>query len=665
MYSRKIQSIKLCYWNSASLGPKIGELRDFVLRHDPDVILVQETLLRSSTRVAIPNFYCYRDDKVLATPSYPFPRHGTAVFIRNSIPHHRIPDPGLKYIEATTICINDTNVSPLTIASVYVRNRQGSRSLPPPPTPTRLGRNSQSTIDLTLHKGFSFHCKIESIPDLSSDHNPVLCTFDIDLKMPEVGVYFTTNWERFQNYLLGISPDDFSHINTQDGLEEAVTRLTNGILLAHSKASKKGIKTNEIYTPTRIKILIKLKNKFRRDWQRFKCPTDKTIMNRIQAMIKKEFRSQIQDNWNNHLLSLDPLDGSLFKMTKRLKREDMSMPPLKRANETAYTDNIKTEFLADNYEAQFKENTTINVPFNDEIESTVKNAFLAPQLNNFDPVEPHEIISYIKKTKIKKAPGKEGITNKMGKNFPPNIISILTVIFNAMFTLCHFPKNWKVAVIVPIKNAGKEGSQPVSYRPISLLPMLSKIAEIVIKNRLLDFLETNQIMIPHQFGFTKKLSTTHQLLRVAEYISKGFTRKQCTAAIFLDVEKAFDRVWISGLVAKLIKINAPWHISKLIHSYLTNRSFTVQVKKTYSSVRPIHAGTPQGSVLGPLLFNIYMNDIPLNPMTKIALFADDTAILARAYTPNFARKHLQNHLNSIELWLQENQIKICKNYKTK
>lgn len=332
-------------------------------------------------------------------------------------------------------------------------------------------------------------------------------------------------------------------------------------------------------------------------------------MNRIQSMIKKEFRAQIQDSWQNHLLSLDPLDGSLYKMVKNLKRENMTMPPLKRSNETAYTDNIKTEFLADNYESQFQENPTINLPFNEEIEDVVKSAFVAPQLCNFDPVEPHEIISYIKKNKIKKTPGREGITNKMIKNFPPNI----------------FPKIWKVAVIIPIKKPGKDGSQPVSYRPISLLPTLSKIAEVVIKNRLTDFLESNQIMIPHQFGFTKKLSTTHQLLRVAEYITEGFTRKQCTSAIFLDVEKAFDRVWISGLIAKLIKFNTPWYISKLIFSYLTDRSFTVQVKRNYSSIRPIHAGTPQGSVLGPLLYNIFMNDIPLNPMTKIALFADDTA----------------------------------------
>lgn len=215
-----------------------------MLRHDPDVILVQETLLGSCIRVAIPNFFCYRDDKVPKSQSNPLPKHGTAVFIKNSIPHHRIPTPGLRVIEATTICINETNVSPLTIASVYVRNNphpsftedidlisklnpstvlcgdfnakhkrwhsgNGNTAgtilhdfaelagfeIIAPPTPTRYGRNSQSTIDLTLHKGFSFHCNIESIPDLGSDHNPVICTFDISLKMPEVGVYFTTNWE--------------------------------------------------------------------------------------------------------------------------------------------------------------------------------------------------------------------------------------------------------------------------------------------------------------------------------------------------------------------------------------------------------------------------------------------------------------------------------------
>ncbi|GFT94731.1 probable RNA-directed DNA polymerase from transposon BS [Trichonephila clavipes] len=160
-----------------------------------------------------------------------------------------------------------------------------------------------------------------------------------------------------------------------------------------------------------------------------------------------------------------------------------------------------------------------------------------------------------------------------------------------------------------------------------LTPYPSKLAEKIISTRLNDFLETNKILIPEQHGFRPRLSTTHQLLRVVEYIKEGNNMGQCTAAVFLDIQKAFDRVWHSGLLFKLINYNIPTPLILLLNSYISNRSFTVKINRTYSQTRSISAGVAQGSILGPVLFNLYVNDILKSTNTMLCMYADDTAYL--------------------------------------
>ncbi|GFW21863.1 RNA-directed DNA polymerase from mobile element jockey [Trichonephila clavipes] len=159
-----------------------------------------------------------------------------------------------------------------------------------------------------------------------------------------------------------------------------------------------------------------------------------------------------------------------------------------------------------------------------------------------------------------------------------------------------------------------------------------------------------KILVLEQHGFRPRLSTTHQLLRVVEYIKDGIDRHQYTAAVFLDIQKAFDRVWHTGLLFKLIMYKIPPPLIFLLKYYISDRSFTVKINRTFSQVRPAKAGVAQGSILGPVLFNLYVNDILKTTNTMICMYADDTAILSRHYNPNTLTQNINEHLAHLEIW---------------
>ncbi|GFS92520.1 probable RNA-directed DNA polymerase from transposon X-element [Trichonephila clavipes] len=267
---------------------------------------------------------------------------------------------------------------------------------------------------------------------------------------------------------------------------------------------------------------------------------------------------------------------------------------------------------------------------------------------------PDEIINFIKNTSSKKAPGKDTITNKMLKNFPIKLILILTILVNKILKFHHFPSNWKEAIIFPIIKPGTNKNLPNSYRPISLLSTLSKLTEYIILNRLRKFINDNSLINPNQYGFTNKLSTLHPLLRLTESISEGFQKRRAREWSFWISRKPSTVFGFLGLTFKLITYDIPSPLIHLIHSYLTNRSFRIRVNESLSNSHSISAGCPQGSLLGPLLFNLYINDIPSYSLTNISLYADDTAINAtykNLKTVTFAiNKHLKLLENYYDRW---------------
>lgn len=207
-----------------------------------------------------------------------------------------------------------------------------------------------------------------------------------------------------------------------------------------------------------------------------------------------------------------------------------------------------------------------------------------------------------------------------------------------------------------VPKPGKDPKDLKSYRPISLLSVLNKVFEKLLHRHLLDLLPSDALP-DHQFGFRSHHSTTDQLGRVATTILQGLEEQQFCSGAFLDVAQAFDRVWHDGLLIKLARL-LPSNICTLLHSYLSARSFFVVFGSHRSSPRPITAGVPQGSVLGPLLYALYTADLPEASNSIYATFADDTAILSLSDNYHTAVSNLQCSLNALSDWAQKWKIQV-------
>jgi hypothetical protein len=197
-----------------------------------------------------------------------------------------------------------------------------------------------------------------------------------------------------------------------------------------------------------------------------------------------------------------------------------------------------------------------------------------------------------------------------------------------------------------ILKPGKNPTDITSYRPISLLPVISKILEKLLLLRLSNDMPPQTWIPSHQFGFRKEHSTIHQCHRLTDTILKASEDRKYCSAVFLDISQAFDKVWHPGLLLK-IQQTLPQRYFNLLRSYLQHRYLVASHNNVNSSPVMMQLGVPQGSILGPFLYTLYTVDILQTYTTILSTFADDTAIMATHSNPTTASMNIQAHLRKI------------------
>ena len=229
------------------------------------------------------------------------------------------------------------------------------------------------------------------------------------------------------------------------------------------------------------------------------------------------------------------------------------------------------------------------------------------------------------------------------------ITKMISDLLNSIFSSGCYPQIWKLSHITPIHKKGTK-SDKSNYRPISILPTLSKITESVIHSRLLRHLLSNNIISKQQAAYLPSDSTAQQLLSMIHLIKTTMASNNIAQGVFLDVSAAFDAVWHKGLLAKLEQINISGTALQLFSNYLSNRHSVTVIDGHKSTELPLLAGVPQGSRLGPLLFIIYINDLVSDLESNPFVYADDTTLIATGSSTYETTNILNRDLFKISNW---------------
>jgi len=332
---------------------------------------------------------------------------------------------------------------------------------------------------------------------------------------------------------------------------------------------------------------------------------------------------------------------------------------------------IEDQLLADNFANTFKAVTsTLDVEIDhNKFRSQVvadycnklchyKTALSEAALNDSQAINEKftliELEEVIKEINTRSSPGSDGIAYILFRHSPPNMLRLILYIINLSWEQNDIPPSWKHAIVKPILKPGKDKNDTNSYRPIALTNTISKLAEKLIVKRLSWYLEKNQLLNPSQSGFRRNRSTCDPIIRLhheAEFsVRSGFV----TVGVLIDFSKAFDLLWVDGLLLKMMSLNITGKLLNWTKKKLSNRTYQVKVGGALSYEYSTLNGTPQGSSYSPLLFLIMVNDFPkLSLYTSEGFFADDCTIWRSGINIETVLHHLQIDLNKISEWCKK------------
>ncbi|GBP62578.1 RNA-directed DNA polymerase from mobile element jockey [Eumeta japonica] len=542
-----------------------------------------------------------------------------------------------------------------------------------PDTPSHIPTNPRfraDVLDVVLCHQLPYTIYVEVLYDMDTQHLPILITLGTTAHMtPARPPTHRTDWDAFRSALEELHIG--KSFSCPEEVDTAAQRLTEKVQAAYSAATTRlPAQTSRRWDlPPHLKLALQNKRNLQKLWARTRCPRIKCELNHITQYLRQAVWTFRGATWEETIEQAGEDWKSLHLLCRRLTRSPAPVCPLfDKTGTRRYAAKDRAEIQAEHLEEQFTphtpSDTTEAASHHVQVERRVEEFLMAPvpPLPGDYFVSPAETGKMISRLPKRKAPGPDGIPTAAIRQLPRRAMVAMTRLFNGILRTGHFPKNRKMGRVIAIPKAGKDPRLATSQRPITLLSHIAKLFERIALRRLLRHLTPRQ----EQFGFRSGHSTTLQLARVLHHMAAEHNRGRRTVGVFLDIEKAFDRVWHPGLVFKLLNTQIPPALVRTVASFLEGRSFFVAVEDATSDPRPIHAGVPQGSCLSPCLYGVYTDDIPTlagqlqdwEEDVVLALYADDSAYFASSRRADLAAAKIQRVLDLSPEWLDKWRVAV-------
>jgi len=720
------ESLRIMSWNADGLSTKAGELIERLNAMEVDICAVQETKFRAGNRTpAFPGYVSVRADRDKRIGG------GLLFLIKNTVVFEKLQDISRDGTETSSIRVRMDKKKWLTLTNVYIppanstTNAQLCAEIIPAMDnslicgdfnahsdtwdfiqpedargeelevwattkeltplndelqPTRHNRTTGngSSPDVVFcgkewlsacHDGWSIG------EDLGSDHLPMMIVMNNQVKhQPVFGTRarWRTNevdWSQFTDEvdreMAQFPTNRISLLNRIRRFAGVLTRIAAKVV----RKVKPGKKTRVYLTPA-VKKAVSKRNRARR-----KISSQRKEWLDACMEVKEKLLEAKQEKWKEVVEGAMNADDErkVWNFIRSLNGAPASNAPNQTINVKGRT-LTSNQKKADAFIEHYAEVSSLDLSKVDREERrAMKKMLQTPTVDdeNGAPLTMDELDKALAAMKAKGAPGPDDIPPTFLKALGPIAKAELLDIFNESLLYANVPQIWRLAFILPLLKLNKPASQLASYRPISLTSCVVKLLERMLANRITSVAETKGMLSKLQAGFRKGRCCEDQILKIVQGISDGYQAKprmRRSVLVLLDYSRAYDTVWRERLLLNLHDKGIPMTLVRWIASFLEERHAKVRFGDTLSKNRRIRQGVPQGSVLSPLLFLFYINNLAElleKELTsegvdaEVAMFADDVSILARGATKEEATRTAQKLVDVVTSWSDE--WKLCLN----